>query len=50
MNIGTVVQATNIDDGKDYDPEFYLEVESLLDDADSDKVQPWPNTVKPSDS
>lgn len=47
MNIGTVIQATRIDDGTDYDPSLYLEVASKLDDADSDSVQPWPNTVPP---
>lgn len=41
MKIGTVIQATNIDDGVNYDPDFYLEVQSRLEDADSDPVQPW---------
>ncbi len=50
MDIGTVIQATNIDDGTDYDPSFYLEVRSRLEDEDSDKVHPWPNTVKPGES
>ncbi len=50
MNVGTVIQATNIDDGVAYDPSFYLEVQSLLEDADSDAVVPWPTTVKPGSS
>ena len=45
MKIGTVIQATNIDG--EFDPNFYLEVESRLDDEPSDSVQPWPNTVRP---
>lgn len=47
MEIGTVIQATNIDDDVQYDPSYYLEVQSQLDDADSDAVQLWPNTVPP---
>ncbi len=47
MKIGTVLQSTAIDDGGTYDPSHYLEVESQLDDADSDQVKPWPTTVKP---
>ena len=42
--IGIVVQSTAIDDGRKYDPESYLEVESQLDD-DGDAVKPWPNIV-----
>ncbi len=45
MNIGTVIQATNIDDGVPYDPTFFLEVMSRLEDKDSDGVMPWPTNV-----
>ncbi|KIG12147.1 Lysine-epsilon oxidase [Enhygromyxa salina] len=41
MNIGVIIQASNIDDGGTYDPAHYLEVESRLDDEPSDAVQPW---------
>lgn len=53
MKIGTVIQATNIDEPRaDYDPGFYLEVQSQLsnDPAVSDKVIPWPNKVTPGES
>jgi hypothetical protein len=50
MKIGTVIQATHIDDGTQYDSSFYLEVQSQLDDEDSDTVRAWPTTVKPGES
>jgi hypothetical protein len=55
MEIGTVIQATNIDPATEgaaadveYDPSFYLEVQSHLSDdpKESDAVVPWPNTVR----
>lgn len=51
MKIGTVIQATNIDDGGAYDPSYYLEVQSKLsnEDKDSDAVRLWPNTVRPTE-
>lgn len=53
MKIGTVIQASNIDEPKHpYDPSFFLEVASLFGDAEttSDEVVPWPNTVPPGGS
>ena len=53
MKIGTVVQATNIDDPDvTYDGGFYLEVQSQLsnDPKHSDIVIPWPNKVTPGES
>jgi hypothetical protein len=47
--VGMVMQATNIVEGS-HDPSFYLEVASRLEEADSDKVQAWPNTVAPANS
>lgn len=52
MKIGTVIQATNIDEPKnEYDPNSYLEVGSLFGTAEdtSDEVVLWPNTVAPGD-
>ncbi len=42
QDIGIVIQATAIDDKKDYNPESYLEVSSLLGDGTL-PVTPWPN-------
>jgi hypothetical protein len=52
MKIGTVIQATNIDDGTPYDGDFYLEVQSQLsnDAEESDIVIRWPNKVSPSEA
>ncbi|KIG13271.1 Lysine-epsilon oxidase [Enhygromyxa salina] len=41
MKIGVVIQATNIDDGGEYEPDHYLEVQSQLADEPSDSVQAW---------
>lgn len=40
QDIGIVIQATAIDDGREYAPDSYLEVQSRLED-DSDPVPPW---------
>lgn len=52
MKIGTVIQATNIDDGTNYDQTFFLEVASQLSNnpEDSDIVIPWPNKTAPGAS
>ena len=42
--IGVVLQGSAIDDGN-FSSDFYLEVESLLDDT-GDPVQPYPNLYK----
>ncbi|MES2819830.1 MAG: LodA/GoxA family CTQ-dependent oxidase [Pseudomonadota bacterium] len=48
--IGVVVQGSAIDaaDGGPFNAQFYLEVQSQLDDDGGDPVVPWPNTVAPS--
>jgi hypothetical protein len=43
QRIGFVLQGSAIDSGK-YDKDYYLEVESQLDDS-GNQVEPWPNTV-----
>ncbi|MEM9454975.1 MAG: LodA/GoxA family CTQ-dependent oxidase [Myxococcota bacterium] len=54
MDIGVVIQATNINDGHTYDPSHYLEVESKLDEVNdevNDEVQPWDqDRVPPEDT
>ena len=40
--IGVVVQGSAIDEPGEYGPDFYLEVESQLDDS-GNKVYPWPS-------
>lgn len=42
--IGVVIQATAIE-GEDYPDDFYLEVQSQLDDS-GNAVIPWPNTIR----
>lgn len=46
QDIGVIMQATNIDDGREdvYDPEWYLEVGSLLEDGPANLADPhaWP--------
>lgn len=46
QDIGVIIQATNIDDGREslYDPSWYLEVESLLSDGPPllADPHPWP--------
>ncbi|MDJ0835090.1 MAG: LodA/GoxA family CTQ-dependent oxidase [Acidobacteriota bacterium] len=44
--IGVIIQATQIDDGHDYPDDFYLEVESQLDEP---PVKPWPNNKSQDD-
>ncbi len=46
QDIGIVVQATAIDDNRNYDPHSYLEVASLMGDT-SQPVAPWPTKSDP---
>lgn len=46
MRIGTIIQGPAIKDyPADFDKDYYLEVESLFDKDESNKVIFWPNTV-----
>lgn len=46
MRIGTIIQGAAIEGyPDDFDPNYYLEVESLFDKDESNKVIFWPNTV-----
>jgi len=46
MRIGTIIQGPAIEGyPDDFDKDYYLEVESLFEKDESNKVIFWPNTV-----